>query len=384
MEADMTYNPKPIVEPCAWKGAQFDLEKRALWTLTAAELDEIACAVKLFASSVDTAITHVSPERFPLPTVGPRMVALQREVHKGSGVVLLRGLPSERFTADELAIAFAGLGSFVGEFLAQSYQGEVLGHIIDVTDVEEGARGYHMGGAQGFHTDTTPCDIVGLMCLRAAKSGGRSRIVSAAAIHNFLLEHRPNLLKVLYGDFLARRNEAEAGEDASPILKHVSVFAQIQGVFSCYLTAGELWRAVKAGDYAMSPLQVEALEEIQHIGASPEFYLDMDIGEGDIQFLNNRTIMHGRLPYEDYEEFTRRRYMLRLSFYVSEWEPRPNRQIHATLNDARQWLRRRHRGVDMPSAYLKALTQNLAKRGKSGTVLPRVKVSTESAGVHNR
>ncbi len=42
-------------------------------------------------------------------------------------------------------------------------------------------------------------------------------------------------------------------------------------------------RAVQAGDVVMSPLQREAPDAVQRIAASPDTYLDMSIGEGDIR-----------------------------------------------------------------------------------------------------
>ena len=80
--------------------------------------------------------------------------------------------------------------------------------MIDVSDVEADARGYHEGGSQRMHSDN--CDVVSLMCVRAAVSGGISRIVSAAAVHNRLLEERPDLLAALYGDYVFRRMERDA------------------------------------------------------------------------------------------------------------------------------------------------------------------------------
>ena len=117
----------------------------------------------------------------------------------GRGFLLLRGLPRERYSLDEIGRIYYGLGVHLGRPVAQSYQGELLGNVIDVSDVEAQARGYHAGGGQRMHSDN--CDIVALMCVRAARSGGISRIVSAAAVHNTLLETRPDLLEALYGEW---------------------------------------------------------------------------------------------------------------------------------------------------------------------------------------
>ena len=70
-------------------------------------------------------------------------------------------------------------------------------------------------------------------------------------------------------------------------------------------------------------LQIEALEQMKRIAASPEVYLDMSIGEGDIQFLNNRTILHGRTAYDDSPDIPRRRHMMRLWLEVPSWPPLP-------------------------------------------------------------
>ena len=90
----------------------------------------------------------------------------------------------------------------------QSWQGELLGHVIDISDIEQGVRGYNAGGGQRMHTDS--CDIVALMCLRAAKSGGASRIASAIAVHDHMAATRPDLLRLLYDGYVFRRTERDA------------------------------------------------------------------------------------------------------------------------------------------------------------------------------
>lgn len=90
-------------------------------------------------------------------------------MYHGRGFLLLRGLPRERYQLDDLARIYYGLGVYIGRPAPQSYLGELLGHVIDVSDVEENARGYHKGGAQRMHTDN--CDIVSLFGVRAAKIG---------------------------------------------------------------------------------------------------------------------------------------------------------------------------------------------------------------------
>ena len=47
-----------------------------------------------------------------------------------------------------------------------------------------------------YHTDGS--DLVGLMCLRAAQSGGLSCVANAVAIYNELVRTRPDLAAALY------------------------------------------------------------------------------------------------------------------------------------------------------------------------------------------
>ncbi len=204
-----------------------------------------------------------------------------------------------------------------------------------------------------MHTDT--CDIVSLMCVRGAKSGGASRIVSAAAVHNRLLETRPDLLALCYEGFVCRRMPLDAELGSGVVLKTVGFFSRASGALSTNLSGDYPRRAAAAGDVTLTPQQLEALEVLQEIARSPEFYLDMAIGEGDIQFLNNRAILHGRTEYEDWPKVTERRHLLRLWLEVADWPPLPANQGMHNADDHRGWLRQRTPFMETPSRYLRAI-----------------------------
>ena len=123
------------------------------------------------------------------------MESLPERLRNGCGFLMLRGLPRDRYSDDDMARIYFGLGAYIGTTMTQSYLGDLLGHVVDVSDLEPKSRGYRKGGGQLMHTDS--CDIIGLMCLRTAISGGESRISSALTVHNWLAEHRPDLLEVL-------------------------------------------------------------------------------------------------------------------------------------------------------------------------------------------
>src|SRR5204862_6820669 len=122
-----------------------------------------------------------------LPMLAPRLRArVADEVLNGRGFILLRGLPVERWTMRQSATAFFGLGAHLGSARSQNGKGHVLGHVQDLglASDDPNVRIYQTHERQTFHTDS--CDIVGLLCLTTAKSGGLSALVSSTTIFNEL------------------------------------------------------------------------------------------------------------------------------------------------------------------------------------------------------
>lgn len=343
-----------LQDRAAWTGAAIDYRTDGLHMLSADEVAEIDAALAHLRALGELDFPEVTPETFPLPTLGRYLRGLRDELRFGRGFVLLRGIPRERYSTDDMARIYFGLGAHIGSPLPQSWQGELLGHVIDVSDIEPGARGYHAGGAQRFHTDG--CDIVSLMCLRSARSGGASRICSAIAVYRRMQRERPDLLRVLQDGFIFRRREIDAEYGSGILVRRISIFARTGDEISVYLSGDYPNRAVKAGDAVMTQQQREALDEVQRIAASPDTYLDMNIGEGDIQFLNNRLLLHGRTGYEDHHEMARRRHLLRLWLKVPDWPAMPDGQAMHTAEDHPLWLRQRTPFMEVPSRYLAEIT----------------------------
>ena len=358
----------------AWKGSEVDYRAEMMHRFTADEVAEVDAALKACG---ERDIPEITTATFPLPGLGPTMKRLRDGLLDGRGVLLMRGFPRDRYTADEMARVYIGLGAHLGRPLAQSWQGQLLGSVIDISDVVEKVRGYNAGGGQHFHIDGSACDIVSLMCLRAAKSGGASRIVSVAALYNWFVEHRPDLLEVLMRGYYHRNHEMDAQHSLQPPQSagRIPVFAIRDGRISCVVDTGNLRYAVQMGGAKLSPTQVEAFDTLQRVARSEEFFLDMNFEEGDIQFLNNRAVMHGRTDYEDHDDVAHRRHMLRLWLHVPEWPRRPAAQMFKTLADCEHWQARRTPLMDLPTAYLAKLSAEQEERRRRQTTLPRVRSS---------
>jgi len=351
---------QPIQSPGAWKGPNVEWTKDGLHVLNAAELREVDDALKHLLTLGDIDFPDITPKTFPLDTVGKLMASLSVRLRDGVGFLMLRGLPRGQYSDDDMARIYFGLGSYIGTTMTQSYLGDRLGHVVNVSDLEPKSRGYRKGGGQLMHTDS--CDIIGLMCLRTAISGGESRISSALTVHNYLLKHHPESLEILRkGLFLKRTDEDGRRATRTFSAAPVPFFAENDsGYITCYLPTGYARLAEKSGERPFSQAESDALFHARKAAAMPEHYLDMGFREGDIQFLNNRMMVHGRTDYEDHKELLERRHLLRMWLRVKSWPDMPSSQIFHTDEDMRLWSLSRRPLMELPSNHDRDLLAGVA------------------------
>ena len=352
---------KTIVSPGAWKGPGIDWTQQGLHVLNETQLKEIDAALAHLLSLGDLDFPEIRPEHFPLDTVGELMSSLPQRLRDGCGFLMLRGLPREKYSDDDFARIYFGLGAYIGTTMTQSYLGDLLGHVVNVSDLEPLSRGYRKGGGQLMHTDS--CDIIGLMCLHTAISGGASRISSALAVHNHLVEHHPESLEILRkGLYLKRTDEDGRRATRTFSAEPVPFFTEHDDEVTCYLPTGYARLAEKSGERPFTEAESQALLNARKAAASPELYLDMGFKEGDIQFLNNRMMVHGRTDYQDHEELSKRRHLLRMWLRVESWPKMPTEQVFHTDEDMRLWSVSRRRLMELPSNHDKDLLAGTASK----------------------
>jgi alpha-ketoglutarate-dependent taurine dioxygenase len=73
----------------------------------------------------------------------------------------------------------------------------------------------------------------------------------------------------------------------------------------------------------LTPLAKQALKRLVALADDPEYHVHMELRPGDIQFINNFHVMHGRTAYSDAREAGRVRHLKRLWLETSELEDRP-------------------------------------------------------------
>lgn len=339
-----------IKTPAAWRGPEIDWQKEGLHILSQDEISEIDQALAHLKSLGKVDFPDINPTNFPLDKVAKLMRSFPKRLQEGCGFVMLRGLPRERYTDDDMALVYFGLSAYVGKTLTQSYLGDLIGHVVNVSDFEPLSRGYRKGGGQLMHTDS--CDIIGLMCLRTAKSGGKSRISSAVTVHNYMAEHHPELLKVLHEGLHLKRTD-EDGRHATRTFSEgkIKFFNESNGEFISYLPTGYARLCEKSGQRPYTQAESDALYTVRKVSAMPEHYLDMGFADGDIQFLNNRTMVHGRTDYEDHPELHKRRHLLRMWIRTDEWQKMPESQVFHTDEDMGLWAKNRRPFMETPSKH---------------------------------
>lgn len=294
-----------------WRRA--DVENPDVWTerLDDRELGELDEALR-HAKAHSTDVLELGREHFPLPELGERLRRIEGELIDGRGFVLIRGIPRDKYDKADASLLYWGIGMHLGRPWPQNKKGHLLG---DVTDQGKSAsdytsRGNEIGGIPfPYHSDGS--DLVGLLCLESAKEGGLSTVCNAVAIHNELVRTRPDLAAALYEpqpyDF--RGEEPPAGKPWYT----VPVFTRLGGrLFVRYIRPYILASQRHELAPRIEPAAEEAMQLVDAMTYDPQYSVFMEFVPGDMQFINNYHVLHGRTGYVDDRASGRVRHLKRL------------------------------------------------------------------------
>jgi hypothetical protein len=320
----------PFEGAVAWTAD--DLAKDSSWRvrLTEPERDELRSAARN-ALATGKPITDLACTEFPLPTLGDKLTGFRDDLEGGRGFVLLQGLPVEDFTDAEVPVLLWGVGQYLGYPEPQDKAGALL-HIVTDTGAEvdktDNIRGFQTNEELSFHTDGA--DIFALMCLRPAKSGGRSRLVSSVAIYNAILAERPDLAAELRAPF---HFDTRAQNPNEAKIQTLPVFTPHDGLLSALYKRRYIETAQRFPELPrLIAKQIEALDYLDKTANDPRFHLALTLAPGDLEIGNNATCFHARDTYTDHDDLAARRCMLRL------WLTLPNgRPLPKIYESTREW-----------------------------------------------
>jgi len=313
--------PSRIPGPSAWYGRDLRATDSWIHRLSAAEVQEIDRAVS-DVSRRGLTVAEVGKDDFVLPTLGPVLQEALEELVNGRGFVLFKGLPVQRYSAFESAVAFWGLGAHLGRGVSQNAKGHLLGHVKDLglDPNNPTSRLYATRARHRYHTDSA--DIVGLLCLQQAKAGGESSVVSSTTLYNEMMARRPELAAVLAQPFhVDRKGEIPQGKGPH---YPMAIFHWYGGHLSTIYARDFIEAAQRFEDVPrLTPEQVEAMDLLDALSADPEIHLDMVLEPGDVQLVHNPQALHARTAFEDHPEPERRRHLLRLWLSPANGRPLP-------------------------------------------------------------
>ena len=308
--AEMT----PIQGASAWRGRDIRPEDY-LVELTATCREEICRAVdEIRAYPLPTIVLR--PDDFAMPACREQMARVRHILDHGVRFAIVDRLPLAEINACEARSIYWLLSSMISRPVAQKLDGTLIYDVLDTGQQAlpgSGVRPDKTNIEIRFHNDNayndTPPDYVGLLCLRQAMSGGRSRVISFHTVHNTLLAKYPVELARLYRSFcFDRQREYHPGESpvfSAPVFENpgeVKARFSVHQINSGYTLSGE---AIDSAGAAAIAAMFDIVEED---GLS----VDFDLGPGQIQLIDNRALGHSRTEFVDYPQPARKRHLVRL------------------------------------------------------------------------
>jgi alpha-ketoglutarate-dependent taurine dioxygenase len=252
-----------------------------------------------------------------LPACRAAMEKVRGILTDGLRFALLDRLPIEQLTPDEAKALYWILSSMLARPVAQKLDGTI---VYDVHDTGQqalpgsGIRPDKTNIDLQFHNDNaynaTMPEFVGLLCVRPARDGGMSRVMSFATAYNALRERHRDVLPRLYEPFwFDRQREFHPGEAetfSAPIVTRDG--ERLRARLSLHQIRGGY--ALKGGK--MDNETTAAVEAIADVFRDESLQFQFRLHAGEIQYVANREIGHSRTEFRDFEEADRRRLLIRL------------------------------------------------------------------------
>lgn len=303
--------PETFTGTSAWLGRDM-IDQHALWRhdLSLQTIAELEAGARHYLS-LGRDIGEITKADFPLGAFGDHLAALRTTLIDGIGFEVMRGLPVGRLGQKMSATIFCGIGAHLGSARSQNAAGHILGHVRDLgaDPNDTKTRIYQTNARQSFHTDSA--DAVGLLCLKAAKSGGDSLLVSAETLYNRMRAERPDLLARLF-DPIATDRRGEIPDGAEPYMT-IPPLSWHAGKLTVFYQRQYINSAQRFPDaMRLTDAHKDALNLFDALAEDPDLHLKMRLEPGDMQFVYNHGQLHDRTGFIDWPKPEERRHLLRL------------------------------------------------------------------------
>lgn len=258
----------------------------------------------------------ITPADFQHPALEEIARGMRQCLRLGPGFVVLRGLPLQDWTDEEASMLYWGLGTYLGGPQPQNRAGDRVYLVQDTGQSVAEARGSKTNSELIFHTDSACAyagsrpEVLGLLCLRDAVSGGESVMVSGHTAYNKMMETNPELVEELYGEFyFDRSHETLPGEDRFAL---GSIFTDTpDGVQIRYNRLHIELGHYRSGN-PVTDRQRQAMDALDRALNDPENFVEFRLNPGDVFFADNNVTLHNRRAFVDATETEARRCLVRL------------------------------------------------------------------------
>jgi hypothetical protein len=314
----MDVRSTPVESNAHWIGRELQSSTSWIHVFSEQERLELEGAIE-FMRDHELPLSDVVPGVVQMPRVAASIAEWRAQLQHGRGFQLVRGMPIEGHSIEDAARLYWLIGRCLGDPVPQNRSGDLLCDIRDTgaDPNDPQIRLYQTRAEQDFHTDAA--DIIGLLCVKTAKSGGVSRIVSSVRVFNEVLRQRPDLVPLLFEDWYFHLH----GQQLEGMPSYFTMpLARWDGKNLMSFFIGWYIRRAQ-GSPGVPPLtaeQQELLHLYERTANDPANYLDMEFQPGDMQWLKNSVILHKRTEYVDHLEPQQKRHLLRLWLTASDFE----------------------------------------------------------------
>jgi hypothetical protein len=309
-----TIMERPLSSPMTW-AAETLLENDGLVELPdncVAELDRAAVEIKANPLPIEA----LDPRDFEMPACRAAMAQVRDQIENGIGFAIIDRLPVDRLKAETAKKLYWLLMSMVSRPVSQKWDGTMIYDVVDTGEealAGNGIRSSKTNGGQGYHIDNAfnlPPDFVALFCLRTAREGGISGLISFETVYNLLLAEYPDVLRRLYEPFYFDRQMEHAPDDERLSFKPIfetdgeSVFAN----FSLRLVE----QGYELKNQEMDASTRAAIDALMTVSERAGLGKTFDFEHGQIQIVNNKRLGHRRTAFRDWSEPEHRRHLVRI------------------------------------------------------------------------
>ncbi|RDA89740.1 hypothetical protein CP533_1057 [Ophiocordyceps camponoti-saundersi (nom. inval.)] len=336
--------PPVLNSPLAWVGTQFSKTSDYSLILKEDDVRELEEALDGF-KELGLDAPHISRHNFRLPTLGPRLLALGRDVYDGRGFGLVRGLDRSKYLTVDLTMLYLGIQSWVADRQGcQDSKGNVLVHIYaDDSTKAKATHHRHSTSEIKFHNEEAG-DVISWLTRSTADRGGKCIIASAYTVYNVMAASRPDLVRAL-----ARSDWPFALPQfhCRPVIFYHN--ERLITNFGRAALMGSESHPRPDGLPGLTRLQMEALDMVEETAKATQ--LEMATQPGDIHFINNLALLHRREAFVDGQ--SQRRHLVRTILRDDSlgWEiPRPLGQEWYRAFEAEKPRREWHPDI-MPDGF---------------------------------